>query len=298
MKSFINKFNIILFTAFLSLSACTKEEYSFGDLSSPAQLNLKTVIQGVDATNLYGDGTGKVTFELSSSNTINYKVDFGDGQTKMLSPGTTVYKYTTPGTNDYTITVTAVGKGGTTSIISKKITVFVAFEIPEAILNGLTGGSSKVWVTDREANAHFGVGPADSFFPDWYAATPNQREPEMYDDEITFTKDLNNNISISVDNKGSSFILGAAVSYYGFSGPEGSYPLNTGGTKKLIFMDAASASTSSNSTRVQFTVPGNGIVNVGMGSNTYEILSISETNVNLRTIGADGNAWYQKLIVK
>lgn len=298
MKNFINKFNLILFIAFLSLSACTKDEYSFGDLSSPAQLTLKTVIQGVDATNLYGDGTGKVSIELSSSNTINYKVDFGDGQIKMLSPGTTVYKYSTPGTNEYTITVIANGKGGTTSTITKKMKVFVAFEIPQAILTGLTGGSSKVWKTDNEANAHFGVGPTNTFFPDWYSATPNQREPEMYDDEITFTKDANNNISISVDNKGLSFILGAAVSYYGFSGPEGTYALNTGGTKKLIFMDATSTSTAANSTRVQFTVPGNGIVNVGTGSNTYEILSITDTSVNLRTIGADGNAWYQKLKVK
>ena len=63
-------------------------------------------------------------------------------------------------------------------------------------------------------------------------------------------------------------------------------------------MDATSASTPAISTRIQFTVPGNGIINAGVGSTTYEILSISGTNVHLRTIGADGNAWYQKLKVK
>lgn len=298
MKNFINKFNIVLLIAFLSASSCTKEEYSFGDLSAPAQLTLQTAIQGVNASNVDGDGTGKVSITLASSNTINYKVDFGDGQTQMLSGGTFVYKYSTPGTNEYTITVNAIGKGGTTSTISKKIKVFVAFEIPTAILTGLTGGSSKVWITDNEADAHFGVGPNTSFSAEWYGARANERDPEMYNDEITFTKDANNNINMIVDNKGLTFMIGAATSYYGFSGGDGNYALNTGGSKKLIFMDATSASTPAISTRVQFTVPGNGIVNAGVGSTTYEILSISATKLHLRTIGADGNAWYQKLKVK
>jgi hypothetical protein len=298
MKNFINKFNIILFIAFVSTSACTKEDYSFGDLSSPAELTLQTLIQGVNAANANGDGTGKVSITLASSNTINYNVNFGDGQTQMLSAGTMVYKYNTPGTNEFTITVNAIGKGGTTSTISKKIKIFVAFEIPATILSGLTGGTSKTWVTDKAVIAHFGVGPVGTFTPDHYKASGNDRDPEMYDDEITFTKDANNNINMIVDNKGLTFIIKDATSFYGFSGGDGNYALNTGGSKKLIFMDATSASTAANSTRIQFTVPGNGIINAGFGSTTYEILSISATNVHLRTIGADGLAWYQKLKVK
>ena len=76
MKKFINKFNIVLIIAFLSTSACTKEDYSFGDLSSPAELTLQAVIQGVNAANVNGDGTGKVSITLASSNTINYNVNF------------------------------------------------------------------------------------------------------------------------------------------------------------------------------------------------------------------------------
>jgi hypothetical protein len=298
MKNLINKFNSLILIAILGITACSKEEYSFGDLSSPSQLTLATVIQGVDANNANGNGTGKIAITLASDNTINYKVDFGDGQSQMLSAGTIMYKYNTPGTNDFTITVNAIGKGGTTSTISKKVKIYVAFDIPAAILSGLTGGSSKVWVTDKDAIAHFGVGPAGGFFPDWYFAKGNDRDAEMYDDEITFTKDANNNINILVNNKGLTFIIKDATSYYGFSGGDGNYALVTGGSKKLIFMDATSASTSANSTRIQFMVPGNGIINAGLGSTTYEILSISATSINLRTIGADGNAWYQKLKVK
>ena len=60
-------------------------------------------------------------------------------------------------------------------------------------------------------------------------------------------------------------------------------------------MNATSQSTTANSTRIQFIVPGNGIINFGTGGNTYEILSITATSINLRNIGIDGNAWYQKL---
>ncbi|MEO9210589.1 MAG: hypothetical protein ABI208_05795, partial [Ginsengibacter sp.] len=62
--------------------------------------------------------------------------------------------------------------------------------------------------------------------------------------------------------------------------------------------NATSASTSAISTRIQFVVPGNGLINFGTGGNTYEILSISESTVYLRNIGIDGNSWYQKLKVK
>ncbi len=159
----------------------------------------------------------------------------------------------------------------------------------------LFGGSSKVWVTNKDVVGHFGVGPNDQFAPIWYAATPNSREACAYDDEITFSKDANNNVFMSVDNKGDNFSIGAASAFYGFSGGDACYPINTGGNKKLAFMDATSASTSANSTRIQFTVPGNGIINFGTGGTTYEILAISNTSISLRNIGADGNAWYQIL---
>jgi hypothetical protein len=66
----------------------------------------------------------------------------------------------------------------------------------------------------------------------------------------------------------------------------------------LAFMDATSGSTAAVSTRIQFTVPGNGIINFGTGGTTYEILSASGTSLHLRNIGTDGNSWYQKLKVK
>lgn len=289
----------LLITLFLTAGvlfiACKKTEYKFGDLKAPTGLTLATTIAGVDASNPNGNGTGMVTITAAATNALTYNIDFGDGKTQVVPTGTINYKYTNPGTYEYTITVNAVGTGGVISSVSKKVKVFVAFEIPAAILQSLTGGSSKVWITNKDVVGHFGVGPNDQFAPIWYAATPNSREACAYDDEITFSKDANNNVFMSVNNKGDNFSIGAASAFYGFSGGDACYPINTGGNKKLAFMDATSASTPANSTRIQFTVPGNGIINFGTGGTTYEILAISATSLSLRNIGADGNAWYQIL---
>jgi hypothetical protein len=294
IKSLKTVFLILL----ISIVGCKKQEYAFGDIKAPTALTLTAVVAGVDATNPNGNGTGNVAITTTAGSALTYNIDFGDGVTKVVPSGVITYKYTNPGTSDYTITVNAIGTGGAVSTISKRIRVFVAFEIPPAILSALTNGTSRVWVTDRDAPGHFGVGPNDQFAPIWYAATPNSREACAYDDEITFSKDALNRVFMSIDSKGTSFSIGASSGFYGFGGGDGCYAVNTGGNRPLAFMDATSASTPANSTRIQFTVPGNGIINFGTGGTTYEILSVSSTSLHLRNIGIDGNSWYQKLKVK
>lgn len=288
----------IFFFAAIFVTGCKKEEYSFGDLTAPSNLTLSVVVAGANATNPNGDGSGFVAITAVANNALSYNIDFGDGVTKPVSTGTINYKYATPGTSEFMVTVNAIGKGGTTSTISKKIKIFVAFEIPAAIVSSLTGGSSKVWVVDKDAPGHVGVGPADQFSPIWYAAGPGSRDACLYDDELTFSKDASNNISMSIDNKGQSFIIGAAAAFYAQSAGEICAPVSTGGTKKLAFMDASSGSTSAISTMLQFVVPANGIMAFGTGGTAYEILSLTDTNMEVRNIGVDNNAWYQKFKVK
>ncbi len=293
----IKSLTIISLAVLIVIGSCKKEDYSFGEIKAASNLTLTTSIAGVDATNPNGNGTGNVLITSSANNALTYNIDFGDGVTKVVPSGSLTYKYSTPGTNTYIITANVIGTGGFISTISKKITVFVAFEIPTYIVTALTGGSSKIWITDKDAPGHFGVGPNDAYSSIWYAATPNSREACAYDDEISFSKDVNNRISMAINNKGTSFSIGASSAFYGFSGGDGCYAVNTA-NKQLIFMDATSGSTSANSTRIQFQVPGNGIINFGTGGTVYEILSISATSIYLRNIGIDGNSWYQKLKVK
>jgi hypothetical protein len=282
----------------ITISSCKKTEYSFGDLVSPSDVVLTTTIAGATTATPNGNGTGKVSISTTANNAITYKIDFGDGVTKLVPSGSIEYQYLTPGTNEFTIVVNVIGTAGIISTSSKKVKVFVDFQIPTAIVTSLAGTSSKVWITDKAADGHFGVGPSDGFAPIWYSATPNSRDACVYDDEITISKDANNNLYINVDNKGQTFSLAASTAFYGVSGGDGCYNISTGGTKKLGFSNASSGSTAANSTQIQFSVPGNGIINFGTGGTTYEILAYTSTTVSLRNIGSDGNSWYQKLKVK
>lgn len=299
MRNFIQRLSRLLLLSAAFLSSCEKTEYAFGDITTPTGLTLTATVEGADATNPNGNGTGRVAISAKADKALTYKIDFGDGNVQMIPSGSFTYKYGMPGVNEFTITVSAVGTGGTVSNLSKKVKVFVAFQIPAAILQNLTGGSSKVWMSDKASDGHFGVGPSDGFAPIWYAAGANSRAADgFYDDEITIAKTGAGQVTMDVDNKGTTFVIGAAVSYYGLTGGEGQYPIATKGVKNLTFGDATSASTPANSTRIQFTVPDKGLVCIGLGSKTYEILSLTATQMHLRTIGADGLAWYQKLKVK
>ncbi len=299
MKKYFKKLPLFaLLLLVVVMAGCKKDVYTFGDIKTPTGLSLTANVMGKDVANPNGDGTGKVAINASASNSLTYTIDYGDGVIETIPSGTATHKYSSPGTNTYTITVKAVGTGGAISTLSKQITVLVNFEIPAAIVTAMTGGTSKVWVSDKDAQDHFGVGPADGFTPSYYGASPNSREACAYDDEVTFTKTPMGQITMTLDNKGQSMSIGAATAYYGFSGGDGCYPIISPAAQALSFFDATSASTAANSTRIQFRVPGKGNIIFGTGGNTYEILSISGTNMFLRNIGIDGLAWYQKLKVK
>ncbi|EOR95445.1 glycosyl hydrolase, family 16 [Arcticibacter svalbardensis MN12-7] len=298
MKITINVILLSCLTAIITFTGCKKQDYSLNKLVTPTDLNLSTEIAGQDTGNPNGNGTGTITIAATASNAMSYKIDFGDGKWQMVPEGLINYKYNTPGTSDYTVMVTAIGTGGITTTTSKKITVLVNFSIPPEMMLNLTKGTSQTWVTDRESPGHVGVGPVGTYTPDYYAATPNQRAECLYDDEITFTKAGENSVSLSVNNKGSSFLTADATAYYGKSGGDDCYPIDLNTPRNLTFMDATSGSTSANSTRIQFVVPGNGLINFGTGGTNYEILSLTSTTITLRNIGLDGLAWYQKLKVK
>ena len=297
MKINIKAIVFLLFIAAVGLS-CTDKKYEFGDIITPSSLNLTTTIVGADADHPNGGGGGQVEIVVSAANAISYNIDYGDGLKDVASAGKVTHKYSAAGTFDYILTVTAVGTGGNTSTASKKLTVFVDYVLSDEIIQNLTNGSSQIWVTDRETLGHVGVGPVDTYTSDYYSATPNQRAECLYDDLITFSKDTDKNIFLSIDNKGTSFLTEAATSHYGKSGGDNCYDLDVSALRKLSFMDATSGSNPDNSTRVQFKVPGNGLINFGTGGDVYEIIALSATKMTLRSIGSDGLAWYQKLKVK
>lgn len=279
----------------LLMGACKKTEYSFGKIIAPGAITISTTIQGATAAAPAGDGTGKVSILVATNNALTYKIFFGNGDSLLTSTGKVTYTYTTLDTNQYTITVNAIGTGGATSTQSKQIRVLYTYAIPASIMTMLTNGSAKKWVLAKDTAGNFGVGPIASFSPDYYKSGPNEKPACAYAGVITFAQASANSITMDNNNMGFSFLIAVSAPYYGKSGGDGCYPIVTAGAKPLGFSGANTGSSPSNSTGVQFTVPGYGLVNFGTGGNTYEILSLSATVMVLRNVGIDGNAWYQIL---
>ena len=296
MKNSIKVFLGLLI--FLTITnSCSRDDYNFGNITNPSNFTFNlNVIDSVNPNpNPNGDGSGRVIFNLTAENTITYKVDFGDGNTMAVPSGVITYKYTTPGTQTYTVTASAIGKGGVVSSLVKKIAVFVDFKTPATIVTNLTNDNSKTWITDNLTPGHVGVGPATSFTPDYYAASPNQRDPCQYDDEVVFTKNSDGSISMTVNNKGQSYIIAAANIFYGVSGGDGCYAVTIPPNQLLKFSNATSNAPANVSTQIQFTVPAPGIIFFGTGGSSYEILTIGANVLQIRNIGIDGLAWYQIL---
>ena len=161
MKNISKLFLSFLATAIL-LSACKEKEYVLGDLKAPTNLVITTVVKGVTTATPNGDGSGDVTFTMSAENALSYKIDY-DATNALdlvyLPTGTITKKYTTLGTNTYKVTAVAYGRGGTSTTITKDITVQSNFTPDAAVVANLTGGSSKTWIVDKSVGGHFGVGP-------------------------------------------------------------------------------------------------------------------------------------------
>lgn len=294
MKKDINYILLFLAAALISINSCKKTVYTFGPIKTPTNIVITPSIQGA-SVNPTGDGSGNVKLSVTATNALAYKIYWGDGDSTLTSLDTSSHQYITLDTNSYTITVNAIGTGGSTSTASKQIKVLYNFQIPANILTMMTNNSSKTWKVANDVAGNFGVGPASDFTPDYYSAAPNEEPACAYAGVITFSQTGANSISINDNNQGTSFLIAASTAFYGQSGPDGCYVVNTGGTKPISLSNAHTGSSSSNSTGIVFSVPGDGLVNFGTGAVTYEILSLTSTQMVLRDIGIDGNAWYQIL---
>ena len=124
------KYNFGLFFLLLFVvTACTEENYSFGDLKAPNNVVIGAVIVGKDATHPDGDGSGKVNFMVTGNNILGSKIDYDvtNSVDWVIFPGdnkvTGTFKTETAGVNTYTVTVVASGVGGTLTTVTKNVTV-------------------------------------------------------------------------------------------------------------------------------------------------------------------------------
>ncbi len=91
----------------------------------PTNLALTVNIQGKDASNPYGDGSGVIQCSITATNAKSYSFRFGTGDTVENTTGSAEYTFTAVGTKDYTVTVLAYSSTGHSASVSESITIKV-----------------------------------------------------------------------------------------------------------------------------------------------------------------------------
>ena len=314
----MNKINIryvfSLFVAFsLALTGCQEESYSLGDLNAPTNVVITTQVVGQNTANPSGDGSGDVKISVSGSNTIAYKIGYND-VTDLTSPLTlsqlsgseVTKKFTALGVHTYRITVVAFGAGGTSTNVTKEVTVKSTFSPDASTITYLTNDANKTWVVDKSVPGHFGVGPwsTSSTGPDWWSAAIDEKVTCcncFYTTTFKFTKvTSSNSYTLQVTNPDGAFTkTGSLASIPGIpsSGAEGCYPYS-GGTSAFSFVPPSSNvtyATMNKQTAIQ--LDGN-TTYIGYGAlqREFQFISISANAMYLRVQGTEtGNAWYLKL---
>jgi hypothetical protein len=295
------------FLVLITIYRCADNTYTMGDLTAPSDIVINTEVVGATTASPAGDGSGNVKITITATNALAYNVDY-DANTPVdlvyIPTGTVTKKYTTLGLNTYRITAVVFGKGGTSSTVTKDVSVRSDFTVDPAIATNLTGGTSKTWVVDKSVPGHMGVGPwsASSVTPEWWAAGVNEKVASancLYTSTFKFTK-AGTNYTLQVTNPDGAFTkTGSLTTLPGIpsSGAEACYSYN-GGTSAFSFIPSSSgiaASTPSTSTSI--LLAGNSTyIGYGAVQKEYEILVLTETYMYLRVQGTEtGNAWYLKL---
>lgn len=305
----IFKYLLGVCAVFFISNSCTNTTYTLGDLTAPTELAITADVVGASTAKPTGDGSGDVNITVTAKGALSFKVDY-DANTPLdlvyLPTGSTTKKYTSLGVNTYRITAVAYGKGGTSSTVTKDVTVRSDFTVAPAIVTSLTNGTSKTWVVDKSVAGHFGVGPWSngSMVPEWWAASVNEKVGCcncFYTSTFTFTKvAADGTYTLKVTNPDGAFTkTGSLTTLPGIpgSGDEACYSYG-GGTSAFTFIPSSTGiPASAPSTKTAILLAGNAtFIGYGALQKEYEILVLTPTYMYLRVQGTEtGNAWYIKL---
>ncbi len=306
MKNISKSFLSFLAVALL-FGACKEKDYVIGDLKAPTNVVITTTLKGVTTATPNGDGSGDVTITVTADNALSYKVDYDASNSVdlvFLPTGTITKKYTTLGLNTYKITAIAYGRGGTSSSITKDVSVQSNFTPDPNVVSNLTGGTNKTWIVDKSVPGHMGVGPfSGSIVPEWWAASINEKvtaAPCLYSAGFKFTAAGSSNYTLQVTTPDGALTKTGALANglpgIPSSGGEDCYAY-AGGTSNFSFIPASSAIAAASSTQTSILLAGaNTFIGYGAVQKEYEILSLTATTMYLRVQGTEtGNAWYLKL---
>ncbi|MGB7395484.1 MAG: family 16 glycosylhydrolase [Pricia sp.] len=258
-------------------------------------------------TEVSDDGSGTVIFNAFAEGASSFDFDFGDGTTGESPNGYIEKVYTAQGQNSFTVTITANGADGATLTETVEVSVDIPATNSEMV-NLLTDGSSKTWYLAVAQPGHLGLSPAsegidgDWWYPTYYSAQAFEKcsadiSDCFCDDELTFSVDSSGEVSYTLDNKGQTFFNVAHKDVVGGTADEDScYNYDTSGTKAVTISEVSGNVPEAETTGMQLEFSDGGFMSYYVGSSSYEILSLSEDLLYVRTVDALNPelAWYHR----
>ncbi|CAL2080855.1 family 16 glycosylhydrolase [Tenacibaculum sp. 190524A02b] len=316
MKKNINKsIYLVAFLGILLFTQCKENEYEFGSIVVPSNIQVSAEIIGQDATNPYGDGSGEVNFTFSATNALSYVVNFSDGTEKAAPSGKASHTFSKTGVHKYIVTIIAVGTGGVKTSSTIEVEVFSAFSDVEAenFLAGLAVGDSKKWYWQADVAVHVGLGPVtDDYgngefaYPAWWSAIqPWDTEKScMYDNEFVFTRTAT---GITFEQTvGPAFVPKAYADVIGVAGDtchDDSVASSMFGVKEVSFGKSTSKAGVEGTWNGQpyrgtfFQIADDGFMGWYVGASRYDIITITPDKMIVRIIQkGDGFAWYHTFV--
>lgn len=187
MKGYLKLLMALLIVS--SFQACQEDDVEFGDITAPSNLVVTVELQGQDAENPNGDGSGVAILRADADNAISYQYVF-NGATSSAPAGERTFNFSVLGLNTYDVTAIAFGTGGASTSVTIQVEILSTYEPPADLLTMLTNDSSRTWRIKSEAPSHFGLGEIGGDLNGFFAAPPNDKEGVgMYDDRYIFNID-------------------------------------------------------------------------------------------------------------
>ena len=336
MKTFKKIIGLFILSIFLFTSCQDEDqEFGALKAPSNITLNYEIFGQDADNPNGDGSGIVNFSATADDAITYIYSFGDNTDNASAPS-GNSSHRFTRTGLSSYNVTVTASGLGGVTSSKSINIEVFSAFDDIEAksFLSGapisqdsdgldvinISSPVTKVWYLDDSKTGHLGVGPSLAFdiqiygapreyyYPSFFSAAPGTfcgNDGDCFcDDELIFTLNPDGSMNYLLDNKGTTFFNANAAHQAiagGAGGGDACLDFDTSTVSNVSFAPGSEdwslvADPSFESRGTQMNFSDSGFMSYYVGSSSYEIIEITETELYVRTLdAADPNlAWYHK----
>ena len=281
-------------TIFLLFSACEEDNYEFGPITSPTNLQVNVEIVGSSTENPNGDGTGVVYFTASAENAISYEFIIEGESVAVTTSGILEHTFYTVGVNSYEVIVIASGTAGNSTSTAISVEVLATYEPPADLVEVLTGGSSKTWRVKSDVQNHFGLGPPGGLIPcEWYGAGPEEKTGVgTYDDRWIINSDG------TINHVTNGTIFGRTAQVHADLGNNGTGSTDGADILNYEYADYTESWVITDPGQISINLSGNMFFTYYTGGDhVYEIWDYNDNELYLKTLdGAAEFTWWFILV--